>query len=293
MKQSALTLALVAIALVAPAVAQERVFEEPYWTRRPVIEALGRAELELPPNRASFSVSFIETDRDADDAMQGAVSRARIAYDAIKAVAGDSARVTTSVTVNAYYEQYRDRDGDRVQNIRPDKVEGYESTASVSVTVTEIALAGEARAAALALAPESSGNMRVYLERTADVNRQAYEAAVADAAARARSSAMAAGSSLGRLLVMQEGNGPCLGRWTSQPGRVVGKVDFTPTATRQQTVTVTGSRVSGVGFMSESPLLNVAGEAITQGNIDALNLPSDQPPQTVQAQVCAVYAAGP
>ena len=291
MKQSALTLALVALALVAPAIAQERVFEEPYWTRRPVIEALGRAELELPPNRASFSVSFIETDRDADDAMQAVVSRARIAYDAIKAVAGDSARVTTSVTVKAYYEQYRDRDGDRVQNVRPDKVEGYESTASVSVTVTDIALAGEARAAALVLGPESSSYMRVSLERTAEVNRQAYEAAVADAAARAKASATAAGSSLGRLLVMQEGKGPCLGQWTSQPGRVArGYASAAPNASyesdaRQNSIVVTGTRRSG-GSREEAV-------TITQDDIDTLNLPSDQPPQTVQAQVCAVYAAGP
>ncbi len=289
MRHQILFASIMALAMAASATAQQAVFEEPYWTKSPVIEALGRADVELPPNRASFSVSFVETDRDAEDAMKAAVSRARIAYDAIKAVAGDNSRVTTSVMVDAYYDQYRDSDGNMVENIRPDKVKGYEGTASVSVTVTEISLAGEARAAALALSPEISGTMRVYLERTAEVNRTAYEAAVADAAARAKASAMAAGASLGRLLVIQEGNGPCLGHWTSQPGRVRGGYMAAPPPSPQYAgqnkVVVQGTR-RGTRGQEEAVI-------ITQDDLDALNLPSDREPQTVQAQVCIVYAVKP
>ena len=261
------------------------VFEQPYWTETPVIEVLGRAQVELPPNRASFSVSFVETDRDAKRAMQNTVERAKLAYEAIKIIAGQDAIVTTSVDVSPYYEQYRDRDGDRVENRRPDKVKGYEGRASISVTVRDVTKAGEARAAALALGPEDAGRMRLFLERTAETNRKAYAAAVADAAARAEASAAASNSRLGRLLVVQEGQGPCLGRWTSQPG-IIRQQDLksadrrrmqSPSNLSQETIIVTGTRAG-------------ADLTITQSDIDALNLPSDQPPQMVSAQVCALYA---
>ncbi len=249
------------------------IFEKPYWTSTPVIEALGRAEVELPPNRASFSVSFVETDRDATTAMASAVERARIAYDAIKAVAGDSAQVTTSVRVDPYYEQYKDRNGDRIENRRPDKVKGYEGRASVSVIMLDVRKAGEARAAALVLGPENAGNLRLYLERTAQVNRQAYEAAVRDAAA---------------LLVIQEGQGPCLGRWTSQSGRVQ------PPHIVERTPTVRDERAMSTVIVTASKTVNGREEivTITRADIDALDLPSDEPPQTVSAKVCVLYAVG-
>ncbi len=264
------------------------IFEKPYWTSTPIIEALGRAEVELPPNRASFSVSFVETDRDATTAMASAVERARIAYDTIKAVAGDSAQVTTSVRVVPYYEQYKDRNGDRIENRRPDKVKGYEGRASVSVIMLDVRKAGEARAAALVLGPENAGSLRLYLERTAQVNRQAYEAAVRDAAARANSSASAAGTTLGKLLVIQEGQGPCLGRWTSQSGRVQPPhiVEIAPA--------VRDERAMSTIIVTASKTVNGREETvtITQADIDALDLPSDEPPQTVSAKVCVLYAVG-
>ncbi len=251
-----------------------------------MIEVLGRANLEVPPNRASFNVSFVETDRDANDAMRLAVERGRAAYNAIKAIAGASARVQTSVSVNPYYEQYRDKDGDRIENRRADKVKGYEARVSVSVTVTDVSKAGSARAAALALGPEDSSSMRVYLERTAELNRQAYEAAVADAAARARMSASAAGTRLGRLMVLQEGNGPCLGRWTTQPGIVPQRPEYARAApapmmkARQDSIVVTAAKIGGRDV------------AITRADIEALDLPSDDTPQSVQSSVCAIYAVG-
>lgn len=261
-----------------------RQFEQPYWTERPVIEALGRAKVEFPPNRAQFSVSFSETDRDAKVAMQSAVERARGAYEAIKAVSGDKSEVTTSVMVDPYYEQYRDRDGDRIENRRADKVKGYEANVSVRVMVHDVELAGATRAAALALGPEEANPMRVYLDQSADILREAYEAAVADAAARAKLSAAAAGASLGDLMVIQEGSGPCLGRWTGGTGRVAANL-ARPAAlgNRLESVSVTSSK---------RETADVAGFVVTQSELDALNLPSDRPKQTVEAQVCLIYAVG-
>lgn len=255
-------------------------FETPYWTEKPVIEVLGRANLELPPNRGEFSVQFIETDRDAKSAMQTAVERARGAYAAIKAVAAEHAEVTTSVAVSPYYEQYRDRDGDRIENRRADKVIGYEARVSVQVLVKNVELAGEARAAALALGPEESNPLSIYLQRSADALRLAYDAAVQDGAERARLSAAAAGAPLGELLVIQEGQGPCLGQWSNGMGAVIANREPRTNASRKMsTVSVTASRLEAV------PDVSIA-------EIEALNLPSDQPVQSIGAQVCMIYAIG-
>src|SRR5262245_26269591 len=72
-------------------------FVRPYWWDKPVVEGLGRAMMDVAPNRARFNLGFVETETESDAATKKAVARAKIAYDAIKKVAGDKARVTTGV----------------------------------------------------------------------------------------------------------------------------------------------------------------------------------------------------
>jgi uncharacterized protein len=281
-----LLIGLTSLVLSAPALAQEKVFEAPYWTKSPVIEALGRAELEVAPNRAGFSVEFRQTGTKADIAMQAAVERARIAYDTIKKIAGDSARITSSVSVEPYYKQYRDRKGERIENDRADKVDGYAATASLKIVMLDVGKAGDARAAALTLGPEKSSALRVYLERTAAINRKAYEAAVEDGALRAKASAKAAGAKLGPLMVLQEGNGPCLGQWSARAGRV--RQNY-PKMMRRMAAPPPNAEVA----VTAARLKNGKEIIITQADIDALNIPSDPAPKTVSANVCMVYSVAP
>ena len=129
MHKNLLIVAAGAVALIAPTASAQDAgqYVRPYWWDRPVVEGLGRAIIEVAPNRARFDLAFVETDAQSDEAMKKAVQRSKIAYDAIKKVAGDKARVTTSVNVNAYYEQYRDKEGRVQTNQRADQVEGYEA----------------------------------------------------------------------------------------------------------------------------------------------------------------------
>ena len=73
-------------------------YVRPYWWDKPVVEGMGRAIVEVAPNRARFDLAFVETDGKSDEAMKKAVQRSKIAYDAIKKVAGDKARVTLDPT---------------------------------------------------------------------------------------------------------------------------------------------------------------------------------------------------
>lgn len=273
----------------ATAMAQES-SARPYWFDKPVIEAMGRAEIEVKSNRAAFEVAFVSTDDDAKKAMELAVGRARVAYDAIKKVAGEKSRVQSSVNVQPYYEQYRDREGNVQQNDRPDRVKGYQARVQVSVELTDVALGGRARAAALALGPEESGGgLRVYLEQTAELQRKALEAAAKDAAERAKVTAAATGNRVGATLVVQEGNGPCLGNWSyAQIGRVHGAGDYpypppppppppAPMAMMERSAAVASAKIGGRTY------------EITEADLNALNLPNDERPETLSASVCAVF----
>ena len=170
-------LAATATALAAPAALAQNgdPYVRPYWWDKPVVEGLGRALVEVAPNRARFDLAFVETDAKSDEAMRKAVARSKIAYDALKKVAGDKSRITTSVTVEAYYKQYRDKDGNMQTNYRPDQVDGYQARVTMVVVLTDPALAGRARAAALALGPQDVNPISIYLEQTPELQRRAAE----------------------------------------------------------------------------------------------------------------------
>lgn len=262
---------------------QNEAFTTPYWTRSPVIEVLGRANMEVAPNRASFSVTYLETDKDSKKAMQLAVERGRLAYETIKKTAGDTAVIQSSVNVTALYEQYRDKDGNRIDNQRSDKIRAYEARVTLSVVVDQVAKAGAARAGALALGPENSSGLSTYLERTTEMNLASYEAAVKDGAARARATAAASGATLGKLMVVQEGSGPCLGQWSSMAGSDYDYYRSAPAAMAPPPPPPPPSPVA-------AGMIDGRQVTITQAEIDSLNLPSDDKKQQISSSVCMIYA---
>lgn len=291
MKMKTMVSATVAAAALAPcAMAQESgQYVRPYWWDKPVVEGLGRAMIEVAPNRARFDLAFVETDSKSDEAMKKAVARSKIAYDAIKKVAGDKARVSTSVNVNAYYKQYKDKEGNIQTNMRADQVDGYEARVSMVVTLTDAALAGRARAAALALGPQDMNPIYIYLEQTPDMQRRALDEAAKDARARAQLAAGAAGGRLGDLLIVQEGTDSCMGNWSSgQVARVLGGDNgyypppaYAPPPPPPPPPAPSPQVASGqVGRMAVT---------VTEKDLVALDLPSDPNPQTISANVCMIY----
>jgi uncharacterized protein YggE len=265
---------------------QDQAFTTPYWTRVPVIEVLGRADMQVAPNRATFSVTYLETDKDSKKAMQLAVERGRLAYDTIKKAAGKDSVITSSVNVTALYEQYKDKDGNKIDNERSDKIRAYEARVSLSVTVQDVSKAGTARAGALALGPENSSGLSTYLERTTEMNRDAYEAAVKDGAARAKATAAASGGKLGRLMVVQEGSGPCLGSWSSMAGSDYDYYSAAPAYAPPPPPPPPPPPIA-------SGMVGGRMVTITQADIDSLNLPSDDKTQSISSSVCMIYKVEP
>lgn len=263
---------------------QNEAFTTPYWTRSPVVEVLGRANIEVAPNRASFSVTYLETDKDSKKAMQLAVERGRLAYETIKKTAGETAVIQSSVNVTALYEQYKDKDGNRIDNQRSDKIRAYEARVTLSVVVDQVAKAGAARAGALALGPENSSGLSTYLERTTEMNLASYEAAVKDGAARAKATAAASGATLGKLMVVQEGGGPCLGQWSSMAGSDYDYYRSAPAAMAPPPPPPPPPSPVASGMIDGRQV------TITQAEIDSLNLPSDDKKQQISSSVCMIYA---
>ena len=286
-------MAATAVALLAPAaLAQEAgQYVRPYWWDKPVVEGLGRALIEVAPNRARFDLAFVETADKSDEAMKKAVQRSKIAYDAIKKIAGDKARVSTGVNVTAFYKQYKDKEGNVQTNYRADQVDGYEARVTMVVVLTDPALAGKARAAALALGPQSVNPINIYLEQTPDMQRRALDEAAKDARARAQLSASAAGGRLGDLLIVQEGTDSCMGNWsTGQVARVLGGDNYgggypppayAPPPPPPPPAPPSPAIASG----------QVGRQTITVSEMDlaALDLPSDSSPMTIQSSVCMIY----
>lgn len=293
MQFKTLALGVVAVGMLAPAaLAQEAApYVRPYWWDKPVVEGLGRALIEVAPNRARFDVAFVETDAKSEDAMKKAVQRSKIAYDAIRKVAGDKARVTTSVNVTAFYKQYKDKDGLVQSNNRADQVDGYEARVSMTVDLTNPSLAGRARAAALALGPQSVNPVYIYLEQTPEMQRQALDEAAKDARQRAQITASAAGARLGDILVVHEGSESCLGNWsTTQVARVIDPENayrygapMAPPPPPPPPPPPAPPPPLASGMVGSRTI------AVSERDLAALDLPSDAGPQTIQSSVCVIY----
>jgi len=208
-----------AMCVVAQASAQE--FDRPYWLERSVIEALGRSQVMVPADTASFSVTFREVDHDSREAMFAAADRARLATEAIRSRGGDTVQITSSADIEAIHEEYRNRDGERVSSERDDQIVNYSVSVTLNVIVRDARRAALVRGAAMAVGPEDTSDLEFSLDENAPARTRAYRAAVQDAAARARIAAEGSGAALGSLLVLQEGQGPCLGRWITGPRAAV------------------------------------------------------------------------
>ncbi len=271
--------------------------DTPIWAQGPIIEAQGRAIVEFIPNRMSFSVTYEHRAENSEDASAVAVLKANIATDAIRELPGAEAIITTNLTVRPYYAQITLRgpdESERIQeNRHPDSLLGYVARTVVTVQMTNSEHLAEARGAALAVGPSATGPVQFSLEPSAAQYREAFQAAVEDAAARARIVAEASGSRLDGIVVLREQSQPCLGTPTTPPGRA-----------SEDSIIVTGSRVRRASSGSTAPVQVVSAETVAEaGLVDTAEimqsviayagnyaLAADISPQTITADVCAIFA---
>jgi hypothetical protein len=284
---TALAAAAVALAACTP---PQAIDTRPVWLKGPTIEAQGRAFVELAPNRARFGLSYEHKAPTSQAASRQAVEKARVAAAVIREAAENAVRVTSDLSVRPYYQQITTQNcwapdqcqEQVIENVYPDALVGYVATVRVNVEVLDPTKSDAVRAAGLAAGPTSADNLYFYLEPTADNQRAAFEAAAADAQARAKAAAASSGVSLGQLLILQEGQGPCRGYETTEVG--LEAWDGAPAERMMAMAPPPPAPAPAPSFQGKVEAVALAASDFT--------LPADPEPQKVEARVCAIYAAG-
>lgn len=212
MRKLMMLTALAALTTAAPALGDETRRSGdagPWWMDQPIIASLGMIKAEIPANRAQMSASFQVVDRQADDASQKAMDKVRLLGEALSALGAGKVIISTGLTVQPIYAQYRDKDGNLINNQRADRIDNYSATASISVEVRDVSVVERAFALILAAEPTSTGHVSFSLEPDNATRTRLFTDAVANARARAEGAAAATGAKLGAVKLIDPTGRAC------------------------------------------------------------------------------------
>lgn len=163
-----------------------------------IVRVAGRAEVYLPPDEARIRLSYYAPGRTAAEATNEIATRTRALDAAVRAIDPQNVTVErTDVSVTPVMREGGDR--------RPDRINGYEASAGVTILVRDLSLLARAVEVAVNSQPDAFNDVAFSLRDTALARRTAREAAIADAVDKARVYAAGAGHRLGRLLLLEEG----------------------------------------------------------------------------------------
>jgi len=276
----------------------------PVWSRTASVEAIGRAYIEVLPNRGQFSVTFEARNEVSEDAVAEAVARANSVTEAMRAIDGNTLRITSDLSVSPYYEQFTRQTGryqnQLVENEHPDALLGFTASVTITVIAFDLEHLAAVRGAAMAAGPANAEDVQFSMQPSAELYREAFAAAVDDATERARIVAESAGGRLGPVQILLEGQQPCLRPPATPAGLDNGDYNQLGRNEGGDRVVVTGSRIQRSDTGPPSPITSVSAEAIaTAGYIDPdllvgssgnFALAADFEPMRFQTQVCAVFA---
>jgi uncharacterized protein len=189
--------------------ADRRYVPAPWWMREPVIASQGQVHVELPANRAEFSAQFSEVGRSAEAAGEEATRRSAPLDARLQAFGPTRVQFTRTFSTRPLYRQYRDGDGNRVDNQRADQIENYEVVSRVSIQVIDVTLIEEVYNAVAAASPSSIAPVQWSLRANDATISALAVAAMRDATRRARAGAEAAGTQLGPVRIIDPSGSVC------------------------------------------------------------------------------------
>lgn len=282
------------LAQTPPATIGERYVPAPWWMRDPVIASIGHVRVQIPANRAGFQAGFQSVDRSVAEASRKAADQVRALSQALAAYGVDKVRVETSLTTQPLYDQYRDENGVLRDNTRADRIERYQAVATVNVTIRDTAVLERAYATVVAAQPTMIGAVWFNLEPENAWKTNLANAAVKDAADRARAAAENAGTRLGAVRVIDPTGRACqtdvLAGWPSY-----GSGGGLPTDVAESIV-VTGSRMNAMAPPPAPPppaiLPLEPARAPSEASIEAARLALQPPLRELTDQACVVYGLG-
>ena len=174
-----------------------------------VITQTGYVYTEIPANRATFSATFLSVDDDENKAQAKAIDMTRALQQALAKLGKDNVRVTTSFSMRTLYEQYKDKNGNRIEDQRGDKINGYEVSLNIALEVRDMSVLEKAYALVLAASPTASQPIYFSLQPDNATNTWLYTQAVKDARVRAGQAADAAGGKLGAIQLIDPTGRAC------------------------------------------------------------------------------------
>ncbi|HRO32800.1 MAG TPA: SIMPL domain-containing protein [Brevundimonas sp.] len=285
---AAVLLAGPALAQTPPATIGDRYVPAPWWMRDAVIASIGHVRVQIPANRAYFQAGFQSVDRSVADASRKAADQVRALSQALAAYGVDTVRVETSLSTQPLYDQYRDENGVMRDNVRADRIQRYQAVATVSVTVRDTAVLERVYATVVAAQPSNITQVGFNLEPDNAVKTNLANAAVRDAASRARAAAENAGARLGPVRVIDPTGRACqtdvLAGWPSY-----GSGAGLPTDV-EAGVVLTGSRIrADMAPPPAAPPPPPGGGGPSEEAIEAARLALQPPLRDLTDQACVVY----
>jgi uncharacterized protein YggE len=168
----------------------------PWWMRDNVITQIGSVYVELPSNRAQFNAQFQTVGETIEQAQSRAIDKTKALNGALSKLGKEAVRVNTTFSMRTLYDQYRDKQGNLIENQRGDKIDGYQVNLGFDLQVRDLRVLEKAYALVLAASPTSTSNINYSLNMSNESNAWLYGEAVKDARSRALSAASGAGAVL-------------------------------------------------------------------------------------------------
>lgn len=276
-----------ALAQTPPATIGQQYVPAPWWMRDPVIASIGNVRVEIQANRAGFSANFQSIERSAAEASRKAADQVRALSRSLAAYGVDKVRVETRLTTRPLYEQYRDEAGVMRDNVRPDKINRYQTEATVQLTIRDVAVLERVYATVVATQPTSISPVYFNLEPENAWKSNLAAEAMKDARARALAAASNAGATLGSVRVIDPTGRAC------QTDVLAGWPSYGPSGGQPTTVdevVVTGSRMMNAPMVAPpAPPPTPSGQAPSEEAIEAARLALQPPLQTLTESACVVY----
>ena len=250
---------------------------KPYWIDKPVIEVIGRSNVMFNPNRVSMNFTIQEINENADEGLAKLTKRTKPVIEKVKSMLGKDDSITVNYRREAIYQQYKDKDGNKISNQREDKIENYVLRWDIAITTQKFEIVPKIKAEILAIGNSRMNNGEYYsFVPSTEQTRQVFQAAVEDGASRAEMVASVNKGSKLKLLVVQEGQNQCLSSPTTQTGSVVAQDEYEMRA----------SPAMALAEAAPPPEQN-GGARLQASDLIMPSAPSKYP---LAASVCMVYA---
>lgn len=169
--------------------------------REAVVTVAGEGRSVAAPDTAIVTLSVVKQAKTAQDALSENNKTMTAVLDALKS-GGIAERdlQTTGLSIQPQFNFQTGNDGQQ----RPPEVVGYQAANTVTVRVRDLSKLGGLVDQAVTLGVNQGGDIQFVNDKPDDVLNEARKLAVADAIARAKTLAEAAGVKLGRLVNISE-----------------------------------------------------------------------------------------